>query len=1059
MLDTLRAIVQLVSEVTFVQFSLRDIVSDNSLPPGLYDRLVDVALSQQLALLDDKHLAAAVENVAPSEIPKRAASIVSEWIQRTLTDVNEDARPAVAVDILKRLHGVLNDKSGRSAVDDDDELISPIRQLNAIEPRDPAGNTLQIQRPLTPLSDTVLLTNARGEPSVGAELKAEIDSAERIDLVLAFIRWTGIRDLLDPLQRHVARGRKLRIITTTYTGSTEPRALEKLKELGAEIKVSYDTKSTRLHAKAWLFHRETGHSTVYIGSSNLTFSAQVTGIEWNVRASQSGNQDVVRTFQSSFESYWANKQFEPYDPKQFERAVAATARGDTTELINLDITPYPFQREILDRIRGERELGRPHSLVVAATGTGKTIMAALDYKHLRGQLASTKLLFLAHRKEILRQSRNTFRHVLKNGSFGEEWVDGRTPSKWEHIFASVQSLNASNLSALPADHFDVVIVDEFHHAAASTYEKILDYLKPKHLVGLTATPDRADGLDILKWFGGRIAVELRLWDALEDQLLSPFHYFGVADNTDLSKVKWTANGYQRSQLTNIYTSNNLWISKVLKSVNETIASPQNMRAIGFCVSIEHANFMTTKFNENGLNAVAVTSKTSRVDRDQSLVDLRDGNVNVVFTVDIFNEGVDLPEVDTVLMLRPTESATIFLQQLGRGLRKSDSKQVLTVLDFVGHQHAKFRFDQRFGKLLGRTRRQIENDVESGFPFLPAGCQINLDSVAKEIVLANIKSAMPATFTKRVEELRSIGNVGLAEFLSEAMLELSDVYASSHYWTKTRRSAGFPVGEVVEGESKLGRGLGRLIHMDDLHRLTTLESLLQSEARPSSGKFSQSELAQLHMLLLSLFSPSRSQFESLDDAIKELWSVPTIRSELIELIGVLRANVTKVHIPACESEAIPLHVHATYSRAEVLAAFGISKVERPVAFREGVYFHRATKTDLFFVTMDKSGDTFSQSTRYRDFAISESEFHWESQSGTRVVSETGQRYINQARDETNVILFLRESTRFPNGQTRPFVCAGLADYLRHEGERPIAITWRLRHSLPGGLFAKLRAAVA
>ena len=498
---------------------------------------------------------------------------------------------------------------------------------------------------------------------------------------------------------------------------------------------------------------------------------------------------------------------------------------------------------------------------------------------------------------------------------------------------------------------------------------------------------------------------------------------------------------------------------MLTAVHEKISNPATMRAIGFCVSIEHANFMSTKFNENGLKAIAVTSKTSREDRDQSLADLRDGTINVIFAVDIFNEGVDIPEIDTVLMLRPTESATIFLQQLGRGLRKTDSKQVLTVLDFVGHQHANFRFDQRFGKLLGRTRRQIENDVEAGFPFLPAGCQINLDTVSREIVLANIKNSVPATFKKRVAELRSIGDVGLSEFLSEAMIELGDVYASNNYWTKTRRRAGFPVGELLDGEAKLGRGLGRLIHMDDLPRLTKLESILRNENPPSSNGLSKSDIAQLNMLLLTLLSPARAQFKSLDAALLEVWAIPAVRAELIELIMVLRESVTRVHAPAWENEDCPLHLHATYSRAEILAAFGVSTVDRPVPSREGVYFHKPTKTDLFFVTMDKSSGTFSQSTRYRDYAISESEFHWESQSATRIVSETGQRYINQGRGETDVMLFLRESTRFPNGQTRPFVCAGLADYLRHEGERPIAITWHLRNPLPGAVFASLRAAVA
>ena len=383
-------------------------------------------------------------------------------------------------------------------------------------------------------------------------------------------------------------------------------------------------------------------------------------------------------------------------------------------------------------------------------------MAALDYRHLRTQLDSAKLLFIAHRKEILRQSRTTFRHVLRNGSFGEEWVDGQTPTEWNHVFASIQSLAANGLDNLAPDHFDVVIVDEFHHAAAATYTQVLDHLKPQHLIGMTATPERTDGLDITRWFGDRMAIELRLWDALEQQLLAPFHYFGIADGTDLSRVSWSGGKYSTTELTNVYTGDDMWVAKVLTAVSDVVADPHAMRALGFCVSIDHAEFMARKFAAAGFAAKAITSRTSSEERRNALQDLRDGKLAILFTVDLFNEGVDVPAMDTVLMLRPTESATIFLQQLGRGLRKHDGKSVLTVLDFVGQQRKEFRFDQRFSRLLGRTRRQIENDVQHGFPFLPAGCEITLDRESQEIVLASIKNAMPATFNKRVDELRVAG---------------------------------------------------------------------------------------------------------------------------------------------------------------------------------------------------------------------------------------------------------------------------------------------------------------
>ncbi len=265
----------------------------------------------------------------------------------------------------------------------DHQLVEPIERLTAIEPVAPTGETLSLRQPLTPLRDTVLMTNAKDQPSVGSEIAAEIESADRIDLVLAFIRWTGIRDLLDVLRRHTEAGKPLRVITTIYTGSTEQRALEALQDLGAEVRVSYDTSTTRLHAKAWMFHRASGFSTVYIGSSNLTFSAQVAGLEWNVRGSQRRNPELVDAFDRTFASYWADDHFEPFDPEQFEKATQRESADAEVTLTPFQIEPYPFQRTILERLEVERRRGRPHNLVVAATGTGKTVVAALDYRRLR----------------------------------------------------------------------------------------------------------------------------------------------------------------------------------------------------------------------------------------------------------------------------------------------------------------------------------------------------------------------------------------------------------------------------------------------------------------------------------------------------------------------------------------------------------------------------------------------------------------------------------------------------------------------------------------------------
>lgn len=1032
-------------------------IGGGELTAGLYDTVLREALVGELARLDARNLRADVDDIDPAELPDRIAEVVAGWTRSVLAavpvDERADASRALATTLLDALvadHGNIDGAEHR--------LDPALRRLLAVEDLDPSGRVVAIPRPLTPLRDTVLMTNARDQPNVGREIAAEIESADSIDLVLAFIRWTGVRDLLPSLRRHVEAGKPLRVITTTYTGSTQLRALQALVDVGAEVRISYDTASTRLHAKAWCFRRVSGFSTVYIGSSNLTFSAQVTGREWNVRASQRQNPDVVDAFDRVFATYWADPHFEPFDATQFAEA---TARDhDDSIATPFAIEPYPFQRQILEQLEVERRRGRPHNLVVAATGTGKTVVAALDYRQLRARLGRSRLLFVAHRREILEASRTTFRHVLRDGSFGELWVGGETPTRWEHVFASIQSLSAGDLQRLDPQQFDVVVVDEFHHAAATTYRALLDHVQPVHLLGLTATPERTDNLDILRWFGGRTAVELRLWDALEQDLLSPFHYYGIHDGTDLRRVTWKrGRGYDTAELTNVYTGDDLWVSKVLAAVHDKVGEPTRMRALGFGVSIAHCEFLADRFARAGIEARAISAKSTASERDAALQALATGEVQILFSVDLFNEGIDVPSVDVVLMLRPTESATVFLQQLGRGLRRSHGKDVLTVLDFVGHQSTSFRFDLRYRRMLGRTRREIERDIDAGFPYLPAGCQMQLDAVAKEIVLRNIKEALPSTWRQRVTELRELGDVSLATYLEETGLELDDVYQGKHTWSELRRDAGIDRIASSPDEDRLGRGLGRLLHLDDLERIDSFAAILGADRPPVERDLDERTARRLHGLLLTALGPRKGEFASLDAALAHLWDHDALRREVLELLPLLGDQVVHLHQPLGLLQPNPLQVHATYTRDEALAGFGAATVAAPRPLQAGVYWHRESDTDLFFITLQKSEKHYSPTTRYRDYAISDQLFHWESQSTTAAASAVGQRYIHHEARCSNVVLFVRSTRTGLDGRTRPYFCAGRATYVEHRAERPMQITWRLHEPLPGDIFSTFRAAVA
>ena len=558
------------------------------------------------------------------------------------------------------------------------------------------------------------------------------------------------------------------MITTTYTNSTEARALDELAAIGVDVRVSYDTTTTRLHAKAWLFHRHRGATTAYIGSSNLTHSAQVTGLEWNVRVSGSAQprRRVARWRRSSSRTGRATTSCRTTGRSSSSGPSWRTVARPSFELPPTELHLRPFQERLLEQIEVARRHGRHRNLLVAATGTGKTVMAAVDYARLRPTLPRARLLFVAHRQEILEQSRATFRHALRDASFGELWVGQHRPQRFEHVFASIQSLNAVGLGALDPTHFDVVIVDEFHHAAAPSYRALLEHVEPIELLGLTATPERADGLDVLRYFDGRIAAELRVWDAIDQQYLVPFTYYGIHDGLDLTPgaVAARAGLRRRRPHERVHGQRHLGRPARHPAARTCRRRDDDAGARVLRVASSTPGSWPGSSSSVASRPVRCGATPARTIGDRHSRDLADGSVAVLFTVDLFNEGIDVPNVDTLLLLRPTESATLFLQQLGRGLRRAVGKSECTVLDFVGLHRREFRFDLRYRALLGGSRHDLQQQLERNFPFLPAGCHFELDPVARDVVLASIRNAIPTRWPERVAELRSIGDVSLSTFL-------------------------------------------------------------------------------------------------------------------------------------------------------------------------------------------------------------------------------------------------------------------------------------------------------
>jgi superfamily II DNA or RNA helicase/HKD family nuclease len=1036
----------------------------SKLKEGLYDQLVTKGLHRLLREQTAADLKSVVETVEERDCPDYLARHLIRQMKVALGSLPSTDRTRQQIELANSLMALLKSQEDPAQ---DDFVDPPAQVLRAVyrgvEPP---------RAPSTPLSTSSLLMNALDEPRLGFELEREMASADRVLMIVSFVQWRGWQHLKKSFHELAERNVPIQVLTTTYIGATDFRAIQELASLpNVDLRISLDGRRRRLHAKAWLFQRDNGFSSVYVGSANLSGPALEDGIEWTVKLSEVEAPHIVQRFQGAFDSLWCDEEFEQFRPEDeefgrrvkmsLEDARSAPGRSEASRPVFFDLRPHPYQQAIIDQLESERtDKGHFRNLIVAPTGTGKTLVAAFDYARQPFTGNRPRLLFLAHREELLYQARSRFRHVLRDESFGNMLGGGEEPSDLRHLFATIQSFRSRKLlESCGVEYWDYAVLDEAHHVPAQGYRDIVASLRPRILLGLTATPERMDGESILPWFDHRIADEMRLWHAIERQYLVPFDYFGIHDGTDLSNVSWTRGSYALGELEERYIGNTRRANLIISEFCQIHGDWQQARALGFCVSIDHAEFMAQKFQNAGIPAQAITSRSGDEERSSAASRLRNREVNVLFTVDLFNEGIDIPEVDCVLFLRPTESSTVFLQQLGRGLRLDTGKTNCLVLDFIGNQRREFRFDQRFRSLFGGTRQEVIREIETGITRLPGNCYFRLDKESRKLVLENLKGQLNSSRARMIAELKDLSNSfqrrpTLIEYLAETNYELNDIYkASVGGWRALLVEAGLSPEESEE-DILFAKRLRRLLHLDATRRLNFYIRLLQ-RANLSAGDLRPMEKRMVEMLTFRLLPTEVKNNEcKWDTGIKRLQQSESLRSECQELCHALLDRI-KLHSDESPVDTdCPIFLHRQYTRDEVLVAFGLPHLVGARHTQTGRLWIEETNTEIFFVTLDKSEKTFSPSTRYEDYAVSPTRFHWQSQSTTGENSAIGQRYVHQKRNGARFLLFVRPR------KDDPFVFLGPLGYVSHSGSRPMSIYWDLEHPIPARFFeicASLRTA--
>lgn len=912
------------------------------------------------------------------------------------------------------------------------------------------------------------------------ELKKCLNECEKFYFSVAFINFSGLQLLLDSFKELEDKGVKGKILTSTYLNFTEPKALERINKFSnIDLKVFVATKEIGFHTKAYIFENKDEYKII-IGSSNITQRALKSNIKWNVSVISKKDDSFAKEVLEEYLNLWEdtsvlNEEFlENY--KSFIEEIRKAEKRKSIDFSDYEIIkPNHMQKRAIDNLNRLRHCGEDRALVIAATGTGKTYMSAFDVINYKPQ----KMLFLVHREEILRSAERTFRKLVKNKQKTTGLLTGSSKDiNADYLFSTIQSMNI-HLDKFNKDEFEYIVIDEAHHSASPSYKKVMEYFKPKFMLGMTATPERCDSESIFDIFSN-VALEVRLREALELNLVIPFHYFGITDiegidlnNVDINDVKEISKRLKVNER----------VDFIIEKMNFYGNDGDKRKCIGFCVGIDHAMYMAEEFNKRGIKSVYLTGQNSAEEREHYIkrLECEEDDLEVIFTVDIFNEGVDIPSVNLVLMLRPTDSPIIFIQQLGRGLRKHESKSFLTVLDFIGNHNKAFLIAIALNGSRYYDKDSLKVAVATQFANIPGCTNIQMDRIAQERILEQLNEENFNSMKYLREEYFEFKkmNGGKVPYLLMDYLKYDGAPDPLKFLNKEKTYIGFVANmekddelkKLLEDEiflkilkelsSKLP--IKRVYEFSILKYMLTHEEINPEKAKQEILKYIEDvdEVSVIHALNClnreyydsAQLKNNIKSFELKDGVLNSTWDFKKIiqnKKYRIYIEDVINYALIRYE-KEFESKYYGVPFFKLYEQYQMVDTALLSNYTKIHSSFRGSGLITNGKEYFLFIDLHKE-ENIKESINYKDKFLDRQYFQWQSPNSTSQSSERGKNIIFNKDRKINLHLFVRKYKQI-DGIVQPYIYIGKGNTVEYFGEKPITIKIKLDNIAPVSLYTE------